>query len=52
MWLWVSRSSLLRIVLSVFEPELDTELATFRGFGGEPTELARPDFKFWNPLVH
>lgn len=30
------------MVLSGFESELDTELATF---DGEPTEPARPDFK-------
>ena len=35
----------MRIVLSLFEPELDTNLATARSFGGEPTEPARPDFK-------
>lgn len=33
------------MVPSDFESELDTELATFRSFGGEPTEPARPDFK-------
>lgn len=36
-WLWVSRSPLLRITLSVFEPELDPELATFTSCGGEPS---------------
>lgn len=39
----VSGLPLLRIVLSVFEPELVTEQAIFWNHSREPTEPARPD---------